>query len=45
MQMALPTASNQTPNTVNSKLGSQTVGAKLHGQKGNSLDHHLRSLN
>ena len=25
--------------------GSQTVGAKLHSQKGNSPDLHLRSLN
>jgi len=27
------------------KSGSQAVGAKLHSQKGNSPDHHLRSLN
>ena len=45
MQMTLSTAFNQTPNAVKSKLGSQTTGAKLRGQKGNSLDHHLRSLN
>jgi len=25
-------------------LGSETVGDKLHGQKGNSPDHQLRSL-
>ena len=26
-------------------LGSQTVGDKVHGQKGNSPDHQLRSQN
>ena len=27
------------------KCGSQSVGDKLHGQKGNTPDHHLRPLN
>jgi len=36
---------NQTPNTRRYKLGSQTVGAKLHGREGKSPDRRLRSLN
>jgi len=40
-----PRQINQTPNTIVFYLGSQTVGAKLHGRKGNSPDHNLRSLN
>ena len=39
------TETNQTPNTVAPYCGSQTVGAKLHGRKGNSPDRQLRSLN
>ena len=36
---------NQTPNIIKIELGSQTVGDKLHGQKGNSPDRQLRSQN
>jgi hypothetical protein len=36
---------NQTPNAAMSEHGSETVGDKLHGQKGNSPDPPLRSLN
>ena len=36
---------NQTPNACSSEPGSETVGDKLHGQKGNSPDPPLRSLN
>ncbi len=36
---------NQTPNAVSRKPGSETVGDKLHGQKGNSPDPPLRSPN
>ena len=35
----------QTPNAVILILGSQTVGDKIHSQKGNSPDRQLRSLN
>ena len=38
-------AANQTPNTERYKLGSQTVGAKLHGREGKSPDRRIRSLN
>ena len=37
--------SNQTPNSHNAYHGSQKSGAKVGSQKGNSPDHHLRSLN
>ncbi len=36
---------NQTPNAAMPELGSETVGDKLHGQKGNSPDPLLRSQN
>jgi hypothetical protein len=36
---------NQTPNAVTPQPGSETVGDKLHRQKGNSPDPPLRSLN
>jgi hypothetical protein len=36
---------NQTPNACSLESGSETVGDKLHGQKGNSPDPPLRSLN
>jgi hypothetical protein len=36
---------NQTPNAATPQRGSETVGAKLHGQKGNSPDPPLRSPN
>ena len=36
---------NQTPNTANIYLGSQSTGDNLRGQKGNSPDRQLRSLN
>ena len=36
---------NQTPNAATLERGSETVGDKLHGQKGNSPDPPLRSLN
>ena len=36
---------NQTPNAGTLKSGSETVGDKLHRQKGNSPDLLLRSLN
>ena len=36
---------NQTPNPGKGQPGSQTVGDKFHGQKGNSPDRRLRSLN
>ena len=35
---------NQTPNTIVPELRSETMGTKIHGQKGNSPDHRLRSL-
>ena len=35
---------SQTPNAVTLEPGSEAVGAKLHGQKGNNPDHQLRSL-
>jgi hypothetical protein len=35
---------NQTANASALDFGSETVGAKLHSQKGNSPDHQLRSL-
>ena len=38
------THSNQTPNTKQLYLGSQSVGDNFHGQKGNSPDRQLRSL-
>ena len=38
------TNSNQTPNAIKSKPGSETVGDKLHSREGNSPDHQLRSL-
>jgi hypothetical protein len=34
---------NQTPNTVDLEIRSETMGTKIHGQKGNSPDHQLRS--
>jgi hypothetical protein len=36
---------NQTPNASTPQRGSETVGDKLHRQKGNSPDPPLRSLN
>ena len=36
---------NQTPKATSFEPGSQTVGDKFHGQKGNSPDRRLRSLN
>ncbi len=39
------THSNQTPNTKQLYLGSQSVGDNFHGRKGNSPDRQLRSLN
>lgn len=38
------THSNQTPNTKQLYLGSQSVGDNFHGRKGNSPDRQLRSL-
>ena len=38
------THSNQTPNTIQLYLGSQSVGDNFHGQMGNSPDRQLRSL-
>ena len=35
----------QTPNATIVLFGSQTVSDKVHGQKGNSPDHQLRSQN
>ena len=35
----------QTPNGRAGVSGSQTVGDKVHGQKGNSPDHQIRSQN
>ena len=35
---------NQTPNTVIFNLRSETMGTKIHGQKGNNPDRQLRSL-
>jgi hypothetical protein len=37
------TNSNQTTNATNPEPGSETMGAKLRSQKGNSPDHQLRS--
>jgi hypothetical protein len=37
------TKPNQTTNAKRSKAGSEPVGDKLHGQKGNNPDHRLRS--
>ena len=37
------THSNQTPNTNQLYLGSQSVGDNFHGRKGNSPDRRLRS--
>ena len=37
------TNSNQTPNAVKVKRGSQTVGDKLHSREGNNPDRQLRS--
>ena len=39
------TKSNQTPNAIKGKISSQTVGDKVHGQKGKSPDRQIRSLN
>ena len=39
------TECNQTPNAISVELGGQTVGDKFHGQKGNSPDRRIRSLN
>ena len=39
-----PTHPNQTPNTKQLYLGSQSVGDNFHGRKGNSPDRQLRSL-
>ncbi len=38
------TEANQTPNTVIFNLRSETMGTKIHGQKGNNPDRQLRSL-
>ena len=35
----------QTPNAESKVFSSQTVGDKVHGQKGNSPDHQIRSQN
>ena len=40
-----PTLPSQTPNTGHSSAGSQTLGDKLLGQKGNSPDRRLRPQN
>jgi len=37
------TKPNQTPNTDECNHGRQTMGAKVHGRKGNSPDRQLRS--
>ena len=37
------TKPNQTTNANEIKTGSEPVGDKLHGQKGNNPDHRLRS--
>ena len=34
---------SQTPNASKSERGSESVGDKLHGQKGNNPDYQLRS--
>ena len=34
---------SQTPNASKSEQGSESVGDKLHGQKGNNPDYQLRS--
>ena len=34
---------NQPPNTVDLEIRSETMGNKIHSQKGNSPDHQLRS--
>ena len=39
------TKTYQTPNAINTILGSQTMWDKLHSRKGKSPDHQLRSLN
>ena len=39
------TESNQTSNADDTHPGSETLGAKLQGRKGNSPDYRLRSLN
>ena len=39
----LLTEINQTPNTVDSDHGSETMGTKIHCREGNSPDHQLRS--
>ena len=38
-------ASNQTPNTVDDYLGSESARDNLRGQKGNNPDRQLRSQN
>ena len=38
------TEPNQTANAIARDPGSETVGDKLRGRKGNSPDHQLRSL-
>ena len=45
MAVSNGTECNQTPNVNGSVSGSQTVGDKFHGQKGNSPDLQLRSQN
>ena len=40
-----PTHSNQTPNTAWLNRGSKSAGDNFRGQKGNSPDRQLRSLN
>jgi hypothetical protein len=39
------TKPNQTPNADTLECGSRTTGDEFRGQKGNSPDHQLRSLN
>ena len=39
------TECNQTTNAMEEKIGSQTVGDKVHGREGNSPDRQLRSQN
>ena len=39
------TEPNQTPNAVHFYSGSQSLGDKLQGRKGNTPDRRLRSLN
>ena len=38
-----PTFPNKTPNTVKLKLGSQSAGDNIRGQKGSNPDRQLRS--